>query len=156
MNRMDQADLATVLKVLDESSEMSLATCRADGFPQSTTVNFVHDGLTIYLAIGLDSQNAHNIRANDKVSATINRPKRDWHDLQGISFAGIATVLTEPAQMRIAADRLLGRFPHLVKFINGTNTVPWSGMLFIKIVPVVVSILDYRKRFGHTRLVAIR
>lgn len=153
MMPITQADLTAILKVLDESTEMSLATCRPDGFPQSTTVNFVHEQLTVYCAVGLDSQKAHNIRANGKVSATINRTKRDWSDLQGISLGGNASVLTEPAEMRTAADRLLGRYPHLAKFIKGTNALPWSGMLFIKIEPTVVSILDYRERFGHTKLV---
>lgn len=156
MKPIDQADLTAILKVLDESTEMSLATCRPDGFPQSTTVNFVHDQLTVYCAVGLDSQKAHNIRANGKVSATINRTKREWRELQGISIGGIATVLADPAQMRIMADRLLGRYPHLSQYIKGTNTLPWSGMLFIQIVPQVVSILDYRERFGHTKLVDLR
>lgn len=155
MMHMDRADLATILKVLDESTEMNLASCRGDGFPQSTTVNFVHEELTLYCAVGLDSQKAHNIRANGKVSATINRSKRDWLDLQGISIGGIASVVTEPTEMRMIANRMLGRFPHLVKFIEGTNALPWSGMLFVKIVPKVVSILDYREHFGHTKLVEI-
>lgn len=156
MMNVDEADLAAILRVLDESSEMTLATCRPDGFPQSTTVNFIHDQLTIYCAVGLDSQKAHNIRANGKVSATINRPKRDWQDLQGISIGGIASALTDQAEMRVTADRLLGRYPHLAKYIKGTNVLPWSGMLFVKIVPKVISVLDYRERFGHTRLVEIR
>jgi general stress protein 26 len=153
MKHIDPAALGAILKVLDESAEMSLATCRPDGFPQATTVNFVHDQLTLYCAVGLDSQKAHNIRANGKVSATINRPKRDWNDLQGLSIGGTATIVAAEAQMRIVADRLLRRFPHLRQFIRGTDSLPWSGMLFIEIVPKVITILDYRKRFGHTELV---
>ena len=85
--------------------------------------------------------------------ATLFRPLRnhlnpnasfDWGDGYGTLF------------MRIMADRLLGRYPHLSQYINGTNTLPWSGMLFIQIVPQVVSILDYRERFGHTKLVDLR
>lgn len=104
--------------------------------------------MTLYCAVGLDSQKAHNICANGKVSATINRSKRDLLDLQGISIGGIASVMTEPPEMRMVGNRLLGRYPHLVKFMAGTNVVPWSGMLFVKIVPKVVSILDYREHFG--------
>lgn len=155
MKPINQADLTAILKVLDEATEMSLATCRPDGFPQSTTVNFVHEDLTLYCAVGLDSQKAHNIRANGKVSATINRTRREWRDLQGISIGGIATVLADVAQMRTTADRLLGRYPHLSQYIKGTGALPWSGMLFIKIVPQVISILDYRERFGHTTLVEL-
>ena len=155
MKPIDNAALAAILKVFDESGEMTLATCRPDGFPQATTVNFVHDQLVLYCAVGLDSQKAHNIRANGKVSATINRPKRDWHDLQGLSIGGTARILSLEAEMRIVAERLLRRFPHLRQFIRGTDVLPWSGMLFIEIVPKVISILDYRKRFGHTELIQL-
>jgi nitroimidazol reductase NimA-like FMN-containing flavoprotein (pyridoxamine 5'-phosphate oxidase superfamily) len=155
MKIIDQANTDAILTILDESAEMSLATCRPDGFPQATTVNFVHDQLILYCAVGLDSQKAHNIRANGKVSATINRTRRAWNELQGLSIGGTASVLAEEAEMRAVADRLLRRHPHLRQFIQGTATVPWSGMLFIKIVPKVISILDYRKRFGHTELVEV-
>lgn len=155
MKQIDNASLDAVLKVLDESSEMTLATCRPDGFPQATTVNFVHDQLLLYCAVGLDSQKAHNIRANGKVSATINRTKRTWNELQGVSIGGTASLVTDEAEMRLAAERLLGRFPHLRQFIKGTAAVPWSGMLFVKIAPKVISILDYRQRFGQTELVEV-
>lgn len=155
MASIDRAVLGAILQILDESFEMSLATCRADGFPQATTVNFVHDHLTLYCAVGLDSQKAHNIRANGKVSATINRPKRTWSELQGLSLAGSARILSAEAEMRLAADRLLRRFPHLRQYIRGTDVLPWAGMLFVEIAPKVISVLDYRKRFGHTELVEV-
>lgn len=147
--------MRTIVAVLDEATEMHLATCRPDGFPQVTTVNFVHEDLRIHCAIGLDSQKAHNLRANDKVSATIIRPRRDWRELQGLSLGGNAHILTDTYDMRIVAERLLLRYPHLRQFIEGTHALPWEGMLFIEIVPLVVSILDYRQRFGHTALVTV-
>ena len=155
MKPVDQDHLDAVLKVLDESSEMSLATCRPDGFPQATTVNFVHDQLILYCAVGLDSQKAHNIRVNGKVSATINRTKRNWNELQGLSIGGTASVVAEDAEMRMVSARLLARYPHLRQVIHGTANPPWSGMLFVKIVPKVISLLDYRKRFGHTELLEV-
>jgi nitroimidazol reductase NimA-like FMN-containing flavoprotein (pyridoxamine 5'-phosphate oxidase superfamily) len=155
MLAIDQGAQGAILKILDDSSEMCLATCRPDGFPQATTVNFVHDDLTLYCAVGLDSQKAHNIRANDKVSATINRPKRDWTDLQGLSLGGTARILADEAEMKLVAARLLRRFPHLRQYIRGTDVLPWAGMLFVEIVPKVISVLDYRTRFGHTELVAV-
>lgn len=155
MKPVEPDALGTIIKVLDESTELSLATCRPDGFPQATTLNFVHDQLHLYCAIGLDSQKAHNIRANNKVSATINRPKRDWRDLQGVSIGGTARIVDDPQQMRMVAERLLSRYPHIRQFIQGTDSLPWAGMLFIEIVPAVVSILDYRKRFGNTELIEV-
>ncbi len=155
MKPVEPDALGTIIKVLDESTELSLATCRPDGFPQATTLNFVHDQLNLYCAIGLDSQKAHNIRANNKVSATVNRPRRDWRDLQGVSIGGTARIVDDPQQMRMVAERMLWRYPHIRQFIQGTDSLPWEGMLFIEIVPAVVSILDYRKRFGNTELIEV-
>lgn len=155
MKPVEQDALDTITKVLDEATELSLATCRPDGFPQATTLNFVHEQLKLYCAIGLDSQKAHNIRSSDKVSATINRPKRDWRDLQGLSIGGTARIVADPQEMRMVADHLLRRYPHIRQFIQGTDSLPWSGMLFIEIAPKVISILDYRKRFGYTELIEL-
>lgn len=41
MMQMERADFANILRVLDESTEMNLASCRGDGFPQASTVNFI-------------------------------------------------------------------------------------------------------------------
>ena|SRR5215831_13622933 len=37
-----------ILEVLDQHRIMTVATNRPDGWPQATTVGYVHDGLTIY------------------------------------------------------------------------------------------------------------
>ena len=52
---------ALVEKLTDD---LALATIRPDGYPQATTVSYAHEGLTIYIGVGHQSQKAANIRAN--------------------------------------------------------------------------------------------
>lgn len=71
MQTLDRTHRQFILNLLAATHDLTLATVRPDGYPQATVVSYVHDGLTLYAGIGLDSQKAHNIRQNDKVSATV-------------------------------------------------------------------------------------
>jgi nitroimidazol reductase NimA-like FMN-containing flavoprotein (pyridoxamine 5'-phosphate oxidase superfamily) len=41
---------------------MTVATNRADGWPQATTVGYVNDGLTLYFLCDPESQKAQTLR----------------------------------------------------------------------------------------------
>ncbi|MYM75362.1 pyridoxamine 5'-phosphate oxidase family protein, partial [Duganella sp. FT134W] len=90
MQALDRTHRQFILHLLGAAQDLTLATIRPDGFPQATVVSYVHDGLTLYAGIGLNSQKAHNIRQNDKVSATITPPYADWRHIRGLSLAGTA------------------------------------------------------------------
>jgi len=47
---MDNALKVKILDVLEHHNVMTLATIRPDGFPQATTVNYVHDDLILFFA----------------------------------------------------------------------------------------------------------
>ena len=51
---MDSATRDKIVAILGGGCEMTLATIRPDGFPQATTVSYVHDGLTIYFGTAAD------------------------------------------------------------------------------------------------------
>jgi general stress protein 26 len=144
-----------VLDILRQGRDMTLATIRPDGYPQATSVNFVHDGLRIYAVIGLGSQKAENIQRNDKVSATINLPYADWKDIQGLSLAGRAAFVQGTEHTDHVAQLMLHRFPEVEEFFSGTGRTPWQGVLFLRVDPSVISLIDYRACFGHTELYEI-
>lgn len=155
MNSLDDVSRQFVLKLIGEAQDLTLATVRPDGYPHATTVSFANDGLTLYVGIGLDSQKAHNIRQNDKVSLTINVGYSDWNHIRGLSMGGRAALVSEPAEMQRASTCILSRFPQLKSILTGTDLIPWTGMIFLRITPEIISILDYEKGFGHTELFAI-
>ena len=53
---MDRETEAFILDLLHRHNVLTLATVREDGWPQATTVGYVHDGLTLYVGCGADSQ----------------------------------------------------------------------------------------------------
>lgn len=149
---MDQLTQEFLLNIIETAKDLTLATVRADGYPQATTVSYAHDGLTLYVGVGKASQKAENIRHNNKVSLTINADYQDWNQIKGLSMGGLAEILTDPQEIRRAADCMIRRFPQLAEWAESGQG---SDAVFLKITPQVISILDYAKGFGHTDLVTL-
>jgi hypothetical protein len=47
---MDDALRSRILEVLGRQDIMTITTIRPDGYPQATTVNYIHDDLVLYFA----------------------------------------------------------------------------------------------------------
>ncbi len=145
-----QKELSDVIAdILGRAADMTVATLREDGYPQATTVSFVNDGTTLYFGCGSGSQKAHNIERDGRVSVTVNLPYRTWDEIRGLSLAGIAEVVTDPAETARAYERMLAKFPQVKDFAPLED----AEMALVRIRPQVVSVLDYGKGFGHTDFV---
>lgn len=149
---MDSETGRLVQDIIDHGKDLTLATVRPDGYPQATTVSYANDGLTIYVGVGKQSQKASNIRGNGKVSLTINAEYADWNHIKGVSMGGIAEIVEAPEEMQHARDCMLKRFPQLAQWDQAGQE---DNIVFLKIAPHVISVLDYEKGFGHTDLVTV-
>ena len=150
---MDEATRKQIISIIDDVDDMTIATVRADKFPQATTVSYVNDGLTIYFGTFVDSQKARNIAANNRVSLTINRDYKNWDEIEGLSLAGRAKPVLG-GEERDKVERLITE-----KFPQGNQYMPEGAnpedMIIFRIDPEVISLLDYRREFGHTKLVGV-
>lgn len=147
---MDATLRRFILEQLAHHNIMSLATLRADGWPQANTVAYASDGTTLYFATGGDSQKVKNIAHCNKVAATIDRDEEDWSRIKGLSIAAMADVLGTSAEIGHAADLLARKFPQLAALSPDGR---YEGWAFVRLTPVVMSIIDYEHGFGHTTLV---
>ena len=148
---MDERVKKTILSLLDEHRIMTVATLRADGWPQATTVGYVNEGLTLYFLCGLDSQKARNLARDDRISLTIDHDTADLMAITGLSMAGHAYAVTDRAE----AEKVLRMLP--LKYRDAPPLPmkmpsPDEIRLF-RVTPTVISVLDYSKGFGHTDLV---
>jgi nitroimidazol reductase NimA-like FMN-containing flavoprotein (pyridoxamine 5'-phosphate oxidase superfamily) len=148
---MDQAQHAFTMQVLDSARDLTLATIRPDGYPQATTVSFAHEDMVLFVGIGRGSQKAANIHANGKVSLTINLPYDDWRDIKGLSMSALAEILDDPADAELARASLERRFPQVSAWVGPDMA---AEVVFLRIRPTMVSVIDYSKGFGHTELVS--
>jgi hypothetical protein len=49
----------------------------------------------------------------------------------------------------------LKKLPAYAALVGPTPKLPWPGMLFVRVVPTSLMVLDYTKRFGHTTRCAV-
>lgn len=139
------------LQILNDCPDLSLATLREDGFPQATTVSFVHDGLEIFIGVGAQSQKADNMRRDERVSATMTAPYERWSQIRGLSMAARAREMTTEAEQAQIGKMMWERFPEIAEI----EPVAADAVSFFRITPFILSILDYSRGFGHTDSVAL-
>lgn len=155
MNDLTEANRQHVLGILDQAKDLTLATLRPDGYPQATTVSFAHDGLTLYVSVGLGSQKAQNIQQNNKVSLAVNCDYADWFHIKGLSMGGIATIVRGEHAVQHASDCMMQKFPELKALSAESHSSLMDGVVFIQITPEVISLIDYQKGFGHADLLSV-
>jgi nitroimidazol reductase NimA-like FMN-containing flavoprotein (pyridoxamine 5'-phosphate oxidase superfamily) len=153
MHAMNETMRLKILAILDGHRIISLATLRPDGWPQATTVGYVNEGLAIYFLCGRDSQKAHNLALDDRVSLTINDDPSDVMKIEGLSLAGRAEEMNDQVKAANLIARMPQRYPDSPPL---PMPLPRPEQVRIYCVtPVVVSLLDYSKGFGHTDLVIV-
>lgn len=145
---MTPQDKETILRLLAQHRIMTVATVRPDGWPQATTVGYASEGLVLYFLCGRQSQKAVNIAADNRISLVIDHDTSDPMGIEGLSMAGRAYAVTDPAEMAKVLELMGSKFR---KYLTLSQPDPSSIRLFM-VVPEVVSILDYRKGFGHSDL----
>jgi nitroimidazol reductase NimA-like FMN-containing flavoprotein (pyridoxamine 5'-phosphate oxidase superfamily) len=130
---------------------MSFATVRSDGYPQATTVAYANDGVSIYFCCDRASQKVRNLGRSHKVSLTIDQDYKYWSRIKGLSMGATATVLSKPAEVKHAFQLLAHRFPEMRRM----SEQDIANSAIVKVIPKVISVLDYSKSFGHTDLVKV-
>ena len=148
---MKHAFKRQIIDLLDEHRIMTIATNRADGWPQATVVSYANDGLIIYCFIGRDSQKYANITRDPRVSIAIANDYRQPLQIKGLSMAARLQFVEDQGEIDHAAEILLRRYPEY-KVMPRPDP---AAVPMLRITPEVVSILDYSKGFGHSDLVRV-
>lgn len=146
---MDPAIRRKILGILDQNRLMTVATLRPDGWPQATTVGYANDGLTLYFLCSPQSQKSENLAKDDRVSLTIDHDTPDPMAITGLSMAARAAPVRDPAEMTRAMQLLAAKYP---EYASLPMPEPDSICVF-RVMPIVISVLDYAKGFGHADLV---
>ena len=148
---MDEALRSRILVVLRRQHFMTVATIRPDGYPQATTVKYIHDDLILYFATAPTSQKASNIKLNNKVSVAIVDLAQDFYKLLGLSMSGTAARVQEKEKAEELALRLFGRLPQKRRLVPEDP----KELAVYAIRPVAIALVDYTSGFGTTHLVEL-
>lgn len=150
---MDALIRQKILSLLQTHRIMTIATLRPDGWPQATTVGYVHDDLTLWFLCGLDSQKSKNLAHDDRVSLTIDHDTPDLLSITGLSMSARAQRVTDRAEARKVLDMLPLRYPDAPATTAQMKLPAPEEIAVFRVVPEVISVLDYTKGFAHTDLV---
>ncbi len=150
---MDEAIRKKILALLDQHRIMTIATLRPDGWPQATTVGYANEGLTLYFLCGLQSQKAANLAQDDRMSLTIDHDTPQVMDITGLSMAAHALAVIDPAEGEKVLRLLMLKYPQ-------QDSLPFpmpapADVRIFRVIPTVISVLDYSRGFGHTDLVSL-
>jgi nitroimidazol reductase NimA-like FMN-containing flavoprotein (pyridoxamine 5'-phosphate oxidase superfamily) len=148
---MGDAIRRKILTLLDQHRVMTIATLRPDGWPQATTVGYVNEGLTLYFLCGPDSQKAANLARDDRVSLTIDHDTAQVMEITGLSMAAYAQPVLDRAEAEKVLHMLPQKYPEQVGLPGPMPTA--DQVRIFRVIPTVISVLDYSKGFGHTDLV---
>jgi nitroimidazol reductase NimA-like FMN-containing flavoprotein (pyridoxamine 5'-phosphate oxidase superfamily) len=150
--RMNEVLKAKILDVLRRQHLMTIATIRSDGYPQATTVNYIHgDDFTLYFATGAVSQKAGNIALNDKVSVAIVDRAGDFYKLRGLSLSGTAARIHDKGRADEVALRLFRALPQSRRFVPEDP----RSLAVYAVTPVAIALVDYATGFGTTHLLEL-
>jgi nitroimidazol reductase NimA-like FMN-containing flavoprotein (pyridoxamine 5'-phosphate oxidase superfamily) len=149
---MNDALRDQIVGLLDRHRIMRIATLRADGWPQVTTVGYAHQDLTLYFLCGLNSQKALNLARDDRVSLTIDHDTPQVMEITGLSMAARARQVEDAREGEKAMGLLMEKYPP-------QNSLPFpmpkfAEVCIFRLTPTVISLLDYSKGFGHTELLS--
>jgi nitroimidazol reductase NimA-like FMN-containing flavoprotein (pyridoxamine 5'-phosphate oxidase superfamily) len=150
---MDDAMQRKIMALLDAHRIMTVATLRPDGWPQATTVGYVNEGLTLWFLCGLESQKSRNLARDDRVSITIDHDTPDLLSITGLSMAARARRVTDRAEAEKVLRMLPLKYPDAPPAMAQMKMPTADEVALFRVVPEVVSVLDYTKGFGHTDLV---
>ena len=148
---MDEAIRLRILEVLRRQCIMTVATVRPDGYPQATTVNYIHDDLIVYFATAATSQKTDNIKLNNKVSVAIVDQTEDFYKLRGLSMSGTAARVEERQRAEEFVSRLYRRLQQARQFVPEDP----KELAVYEIRPVAIALIDYASGFGTTHLVEL-
>ena len=116
----------------------------ADGNrPSAHTMYYVCHGLHVYLESDPQSQKVHILKANPRISLTVDEDYADWREIRGVQMFGKAN-FTDESQAPKLQEAFARKFPH----INDIGGIPIHH-IFIEVIPEVIYFMDFTKKFGY-------
>jgi len=133
--RPSREELETeIIDYLSNNKICSLATCGKDGWPRISVVNYMNDGLVIYIfSEGVDK--FKNLRENNRVAVGIGTGSKAANT-RGINIWGIAEVFDAEADEFDHGMKIFGPvLDDMQKAAGGTITIPKEILRLVRITP---------------------
>ena len=134
------------ITILNSNRIMTIATIRADGWPQTTMVGYANEGWRLYFLIYRTSQKFENISHDDRVAISVGHEPSELRDIKAVYAGCHAEEVTELAERSHAWKLLAERHPNLTDLAPPQNDEVATMVAKCR----YVSVLDYSLGLGHS------
>jgi PPOX class probable F420-dependent enzyme len=111
-----------------------VATVSADGVPHAVPVCHVLAGQKLYFGSGDDGTKVRNIKANPRITVTVDEYSDHWAGLKGAMIQGRARLIERGPEFTRARDRLYEKYPQYPK----EAALATSDSVIIEVTPTRV------------------
>ena len=140
-----------IVDYLSKKHPCSLATCGNDGVPRTSVVDYVNDGLCIYI-FSEGGKKFKNIAENNRVSVGIGTSTQTIRSVRGVNIEGIADVFPEGTEELAYAMKLFKPlFEDFEEQIEGPVEFPQGMMRIIRITPTKMVYYHYNKGIANAK-----
>jgi len=127
-----------IINYLSKTQACSLATCSKDGTPHISVVDYLHDGLTIYI-FSEGGDKFKNLKENNKVAIGIGTSAKTVKSVRGVNLWGIAEVFTEDTPEFAYGMKFFGPIlKEQAKEIGGPLNLPKGTTRMIRVTPTKI------------------
>jgi nitroimidazol reductase NimA-like FMN-containing flavoprotein (pyridoxamine 5'-phosphate oxidase superfamily) len=91
------------------------ATVSAEGVPHLVPVCHVLAGQKLYIGSGKDATKVRNLKANPRITVTVDEYSEHWDGLKGVMVQGHARLIERGPEFTRARGRLYEKFPQYPK-----------------------------------------
>ena len=92
-----------------------VATANAEGLPHLVPVCHVLAGGKLYIGSGDDGAKVRNLKANPKITVTVDLYSDHWESLKGVMVQGTAKLIERGPAFQRAKRKLYEKYPHYAK-----------------------------------------
>jgi nitroimidazol reductase NimA-like FMN-containing flavoprotein (pyridoxamine 5'-phosphate oxidase superfamily) len=138
-----------IIDYLSKKHPCVLATCGNDGMPRASVVDFMNDGLTIYI-LSEGGMKFTNIQENNNVSIGIGTSTKTLRSIRGVNIWGTAEIFADDTpEFSKALELYKPILDDLEKLKGSPVQMPPGIMRLIRVTPTKMVYHHYNKSIGN-------
>lgn len=138
-----------IIDYLSKKQACSLATCGKDGVPRISVVDYMNDGLTIYI-MSEGGGKFKNLKENNKVAIGIGTSAKTLRSVRGVNIWGVAEVFTEDTPEFAKGMQFFSPiFKDLEKAMGEPIQMPKGMIRLIRVTPTKMTYFHHNKGIAN-------
>lgn len=138
-----------IIDYLSKKHPCTLATCSKEGIPRVSVVDYVSDGLTIYI-MSEGGEKFKNIKENNRIGIGIGTSTQTMRSVRGVNISGIAEVFSDETPEFAKGLQLFRPFIEDIEKMTGKPAkMPEGIMKLIRVTPIKIVYFHYNKGIGN-------